>query len=62
MKASGMSTIAISHPSSASMMAVSRMASVATVGDLASSLEMNHLCRFPPDTVIALMVPSRFSL
>ena len=62
MKVLGMSIVATSLYSSASMMNVSSTDAVATVGKIASSLYINYLCLFPSDTSLPFRVTYIFSL
>ena len=60
--APGRSTTATSRPSWASMAAVRKTESSATVGDAASSLGMLPRCLLPSTTNLPLRSPVRFSL
>ena len=59
-KALGMSAIATSLPSFASIVAVRRTDYRAAVGDVASVLSMWLRCLLPPATIRPLIVWSRF--
>ena len=62
MKEFEMYTVATSRFYSASKMHISSNGLVATVGEIASSLNIKYLCLFPPATFLPFRVPSLLSL